>query len=346
MRSFKLIIINVIPLILIINCWKKQHHDVTAPEMPHYTVLGFARDVDSKIPLQNVTVAIDNEKTITDSLGFYRIEKVYVGMHTIEVIRDSYRAFAKDFFLSYADRQLDLKVPKPLLAEPIDIPMLSLIGGICPVDNSIAIMPFENSTKEKPWFSAEIYEMSGERTFTKVNSFKERFTADAYAMGLEHVWGSYWFCINDMAAPTTLYEITAKNKIRTKLSFPYFVKDLTFDGHDFWMTNGRQKIIKASGLGEHFEEHFAPGSSTSGISWDGKSIWSSDEKENLLFQYDENMSVIRTFKPFIDRKIDDKTFINYLSHLTFDSKGNLWGSGSTSSFSSRAHKIVKFKLPE
>ena len=328
------------------HCWKKQHHNVTAPEKPHYAVSGIARDANSKIPLQNVTVAIDNEKTITDSLGFYRIEKIFVGMHTIEVIRDDYRVYAKDFFLSYADRQIDLQVPKLLLAEPIDIPMLSLIGGICPADNSIAIMPFENSTKEEPWFSAEIYEMPGDQIFTKVNSFKEKFTADAYVMGLEHVWGSYWFCINGLAAPTTLYEITAKDKIRTKLSWPYFVEDLAFDGHDFWITNGRQKIIKATSLGAHFEEHFAPGSSTSGIAWDGKSIWVSDEKENLLYQYDENMSVIRTFKPFIDRKIDDKTFINYLSHLTFDSKGNLWGSGFISSFSSRAHKIVKFKLFE
>lgn len=317
-----------IPLCLLSNsCWKQQNHAVTRPETPVYTLSGIVRDIDSKETLSGVKVFLDSvdKFTLTDSTGKYQfIKKVTVKDHGLTVERNGYKVFEKTIVMNYSDRNLDLEIPKVLTGTIAAYFVSEKKSGIYWNNNTLLILEYFKPTEKNPFHYMSIYTGKDADNFKIHSNINETLSEDFSANGLVYCRGSYWFLMAGNFK-SVLYEINSAGKLNTKITLPFYVADITWDGNNFWVTSGRSKIIKLVNWGYQTENYFVAGSGTHGIAWDGKYFWTTDINKNYICKYDSSFSIIATYKPFIDKKSFEQTNIAQLTHIAFDLNGNLWG---------------------
>ena len=314
---------------LVAGCFNFQDHEVTAPEEPYYRLSGQVLDIDSGTPLPEIIVIVGRDSVISDSLGFYEFPAVKSGPHTISVVREQYLVFSHEIMMPFSERIYNLHLPKLIFAQTMGQTVTSFSQGICWNYETLALLDFLQPTDEMPFYSVLIYEKSGSGGFVLKYDLQLEQNQKTANFGITSFFGSYWTFIRFDAENSLLTEITKSGNIGQQIEYPYFVQDLTFDGKCVWVTNARNKIVKAQNLNGPFDEFDAPGSGTSGIACFRDTFWVSDNLENLIFKMNSAMEVVTTYKPVGDRRVEPELFLEGINQLACDSQGNLWGIGAS-----------------
>lgn len=313
---------------LISGCFDFQNHDVTAPEEPHYRLFGQVLDIDTGIPLPEIIVIVDGDSVISDSLGTYEFPAIKSGPHTISAVREQYLIFSHEIMMPLSARIYDLHLPKLIFVQTMGQTVTSFSRGICWNYETLALLDFLSPTDEMPFYSLQINEKSAAGNFRLKYDLQRDQNEEIMNHGLANFGGSYWTFVSFDNTSARLLEITKSGNWGQQFDFPYFVQDLTFDGKWVWVTNARNKIVKAQNLNGPFSEFMAPGSGTSGIACFRDTFWVSDNLENLIFKMNSAMEVVTTYKPIADRRLEPALVLEGVNQLACDSQGNLWGLGT------------------
>jgi hypothetical protein len=89
---------------------------ICVAQLPSQTIKGRVIDAESGQPISNVNVIIENLNTTTDEQGFFKIEKVLVGRHSVKFSRVGYEnAFIKEILVgSGKEIVLDIKMTEQI----------------------------------------------------------------------------------------------------------------------------------------------------------------------------------------------------------------------------------------
>lgn len=113
--------------LLIVDCWKKQSHDIATPEIPNYVISGQVVDTDTQQHLPAIQVRlqaayqlyecdITEFTVISDSLGQFHVDYICPGFYNILVWRDSVLTTQFRFELKHGDTTLVLSTPAVIRA--------------------------------------------------------------------------------------------------------------------------------------------------------------------------------------------------------------------------------------
>lgn len=312
---------------LISGCFNFQDHDITSPEEPYYRLSGRVLDIDTGTPLPEILVTIGGDTVISDSLGHYEFPAVKSGPQTIAAVREQYRIFSHDIMMPFSERIYDVRLPKLIYAQTVGLTVTSFATGLCWNYEELAILDFLAPTRDLPFYSIQIHEKNSTSGFTLRHDVRLDPGRKITNHGIASFYGSYWTFISDDNESARLLEITKSGKTGQQVDYPYFVQDLTWDGKCVWVTNARNKIVRAQNLNGPFIEFEAPGSGTSGIACCRDTFWVSDNLENLIFKMNSAMEVVTTYRPVGDRRVEPELFVEVINQLACDSQGNLWGMG-------------------
>ncbi len=349
-RKALLILIFSASLPLLLNCWKKQHHEVTAPETPVYLLSGKVLDLDSRQPMQGVVVRLTAQSMLydydfteatdtTNAEGEYSYAKITPGTYLLTGYRQGYPVAEETLVMQHEDKQFELALPKYLVARRAfslpDYPRFTGIwwtspermAGVAawkrhsddPLINSILLGDFSKG-----------FERLGADIIVKDNP---AFYGLAY---LERYWTT------DGKSPgTSVYSIDpSKGIIDGATQTAYTLRDLTATKTNLWATAEPGKIIKFGvhpSVVENVYEIVAQ--QPYGIAWNGSNMWIYDQASNLLLDLSENFVVRTSFRPFgWDEKNTRAFLLTDLRYLAFDFSGALWASDNAS--------VYEFKLTD
>lgn len=319
-------------IILLTSCWQKQKHSITAPKVPVYKLYGIITDIDSKQELPNLEVTIQpkpgdllfdwtppNPMVHSDAKGYYELA-VCPGNYTIFLKRNNCIVFQKKITLNFADRKLDIQVPKVLITSVAR--QFKGIGGICvkdaqtlslagkwETDNNLRNRIFEGG------FNTQ-FETLGKKPFSPENP-------DFH--GLAYAGGKYLSFTGTIAKPK-IVQINAKTgRIEREETVPHRLSDITFDGENLWATATNSKIYQFNGLSATvLNEYESPGNYPTGVAWDGYNICSFDSSFHYLFIHDKNLKIRQTFGLFCYTNKNEIVPLEAISFLAADGEGHIY----------------------
>ncbi|MBN1154863.1 hypothetical protein JXB12_08120 [candidate division KSB1 bacterium] len=337
------IITLLLIMMLCLNCWEVQDNQVTAPEIPNYRFSGHTFDIDSHETLPNCVVTLNSVELIydteftptfdtTDSMGYYCFNDVTPGTYQIEVKRGRFIVLSQNVVVQHEDRDLDLDLPKVIVANTYYQPVGSngnrqypRLHGIHWKDSATLAGIWE----WKDWsgdlgrwrvvtgFFGSPFTIIGERTFREENP---QFWGITYLI-------SYWVCGGNGFNNKIYIVYPGDGKISGEIDVPYQILDLTNDGDHIWGISANGKAIKFSNHAAVVETIYDTANpNPSGISWDGENIWTSDKELNYIYQHIDDFSIGNTYVPYLDSGFGNLNIINGIKYLTFDANGRLWAS--------------------
>ena len=124
--------INILFFIIVflsaLNCWQKQDHEITRPEVPHYILSGKTIDYDTQKSLPHTTIKIQPVQLLydvqfntalieSDSNGNFALDPIYPGDYTLTVYSGDSWHSSRKFGITHADRDITIKVPKIIFSK-------------------------------------------------------------------------------------------------------------------------------------------------------------------------------------------------------------------------------------
>lgn len=329
----------VILALFTLNCWKKQHHEISAPETPVYTLSGFFVDKDTGDTMKDVIVKLVAVQLLYDydfteasdtskADGSFLFEKITPGMYSIQAFRDMFPVIDQNLVMQHEDKYVEIALPKYILARqtfaPPDYPWFSGICWKTPSEmagsgyagdkysarRAILVGNYENGFREV-----------GQARYTK-NNPRFSFYALAYL-------GTFWTTDGNSAI---LSINSSKGNVSGTVTTSFTIRDLTSDQNNLWATTSLGKIVK---FGNHpsIVEHVYDISAQQpyGIAWSGSNMWIYDLEQNLLQKLDANFHVIKSFRPFAWDDENKRYFmLDGIKYLAFDFSGHLWANDAES----------------
>ncbi|MBN1351554.1 carboxypeptidase regulatory-like domain-containing protein [candidate division KSB1 bacterium] len=315
-------------LLVTFTCWKRQQHDILAPETPRYQLSGTVCDIDSDEALASTELelealrllydsAFSDTVVVTDSLGRFSFLSLVPGEYRIRIKRSNYVVFDKTVLLFNSDRTMKLVLPKPLITKrdyhrsDANVPQFE---GFCwRFANLFAGVSWFGETRRRVFLGnfASGFSAIGQNSFPYENP---KF------YGLTYL-NVYWTC--DSTRMHSLSPSTGKIEGTTPVA--YELSDLTTDGTHLWASTRSNIILQ---FGQHpslFRGKFlVPAEKLGGIAWDGRHLWISDFLDNLIFHLDDGMKIITTYKPIYVDEFNREQPVKNIAYLAFDFNGNLW----------------------
>ncbi|MFQ6093698.1 MAG: carboxypeptidase regulatory-like domain-containing protein [bacterium] len=284
---------------LLISCWKKQGHEATGPPLPNYSVSGRVFDSLTSQPLPGARVTIDDQKTVTDSLGGYRISGLLGGTnHSIDVTKEHFETYSTSIQLGYADLDsFDIVLGKHLyFTDRFNGPAYEPNGLIW--------------TGGIPWASEgwqrRMCVLSGAeglslvKYFDSPGSFPEKgHYTTPYGLTATEEGGTHylWVSVAYEAASPRLYKMAVKPDTTLSTEARYdtpesatnsgvhvLLDDLTYDGTHIWSCSSSEGKIYKHRSDMSVIQSFDPQvAQPSGIAWDGGQFWLSTLGSNRLY---------------------------------------------------------------
>jgi len=337
MPHFRKKLLLVLLLLTIFDCWKKQDHEIAAPKIPVYTITGKALDMDSADPLVNVIVSITavdlmydtdfvSAVDTTDNMGHFSFEGISPGTYFLIAYRQSFPVVEENIVVEHADKNLDLALPKYLLARRCFSPPYypHFTGIFWKSADVLAGVTIWQEHGDDPRVSTIIqgnftdgFHRLGANRYTLSNPL---FYALAYS-------GRYW--TTDGNSPyTTVYSIdNAKGNVEGATRTKFTIRDLTSDKQNIWASTDLRKIVKFGNHPSIVEEMVdVPAEQPYGIAWSGTNMWLYDFGSGLLLDLKENYAIRNSYRVFGWDEINKRLFPIYsIKYLAFDYAGNLWG---------------------
>ena len=343
MKSKRIIYI-FLSLFVFLQCWKKQHHEITAPEIPRYTISGTIKDIDTDEIIAGSAIHITADSHIafddtaykevsdtSDTSGYYELEGLPPGIYHLGVKRGEYEVTVETVFLGYRDTTFDIGLPKILISHTnyqfsgkqnwLKYPLL--YGLYWKSRSRLAVITQDQSDR---WRIIEGNYTSG---FSIVGT--QFWKENPKLWGLTYLY-NYWTC-GGTNFDAKLYAIyPGKGYVESEINVSYLIKDLTDNGSNIWATASIGKIIKYGNHPSVIEKIYDfPASNPAGIAWDGENIWTngynistSSSNQNFIYKHDQEMNVEQTFCPIYEDNLYNYFIIREISYLSFDFNGNLW----------------------
>ena len=335
MPRFKLFIFIV--LLAFNACWKEQHHEITAPVIPSYNLLGTVIDIDDLTAVPGCSLMVrpvallyedstySGHEIVCDSLGQFEASGLIPGTYSIVTYRDGFDMTSEIMMMGHEDRQIEIKLPKVLVArtrysvENLDARFnIPQIDGIEWLDDGDAII---------------VTPSNGEAHFLAKGRPGDMFygigNPDSIAMNPEF-WGltfleSFWVGGGNLF-DYRLYALdTVTGTIIDQIDTEYQVMDLTNDGEALMVTSAIRKVLRydihtKTKIASHDLGFENPG----GIATSGSEIWISGSADHYIFQFDPEMNPEKTYRPVYIDDDGNRSWMGEIKYLSFDSKGRLW----------------------
>ena len=307
-RRIEFVFICIFLPLLLTSCWNKQGYEASGPELPNYTVSGTIFESVANEPLSGATVFVDDDQTVTDSLGRYTFSHVLGGEgHTIVIQKTGHEQLSSNFLMGYADLDtLDFVLGKMLY-------VAEHMKGPRPEPNGLVW------AKNTPWSSCgyrqRIYALDEERGFEVVKygdspgSFpsKENYTTP-YGMTVTEEEGEWflWISVTFDEGNAYVYKmaIRADTTLSTESLYAtpesdygsdvkVILDDFTYDGTHIWSCSSKErKIYKHGPDMSVLDSFFFLDERPIGIAWDGSNFWMITSSSNRLYMLEpENLEL-------------------------------------------------------
>jgi hypothetical protein len=343
----KTIIIALLMISLLTGCWKKQKHEITAPETPVYNVTGTIIDIDSNEIMPGVVVIIFPIDMIydydfvsatdtTNAQGEFEFKEITPGSYQIQCFRNSFAVLDENLVVDHGDKETEIALPTPIVARTTyGPPQYPGLQGIAwkNSDTFAGVGIFQEHSDDL----AQNVVIAGnfQNGFSTVGS--ARYTRDNPSFYAVTYLGRYW-TTDGSESKTKLWSIdNAKGNIDGETIVEFGLRDLTADKHNLWATTSLRKIVK---FGEHpskVEQIFeVDASQPYGIAWSKSGMWISDLQDNLLLHLDNDLSIKASYRAFGWTELQGVFQLSNLRYLAFDAAGDLWANDGVNTY--------KFKL--
>lgn len=330
----RFLIVNFLFLImvLLLSCWEKQKHEITAPIVPNYTLSGLIRDTDSHELLAGCEVKIYPQSLIyadvemiqlvdtCDVSGYYQIDSVTPGTYFVYVKRGSYKVKEAIIMVEHQDKLFDVSIPKALMSHSIymkgsaygtrDYPKFN---GICWINQSMLAGIWGWKDYSDDPLRWRVVNGNYSMGFTIIGE-KKLSNENPMMWGLTYL-NTYLACGNKKIVSIH----PGMGHIQSELQIAYAPLDITNDGKTIWITSSNRKVIQLnSNASQIIQIYDIPTEIPGGIAWDGKNLWSGDLQENLIYKHDHDFKVNLTFCPIYEDHEKNYSTIYDIKFLSFN----------------------------
>lgn len=322
----------IIILMSFTSCFKRQKHEILPPESPRFDVSGQIFDYDSQEPLANVIMKItsvtsqgqDTFSTLidtTNSSGNYILKEIPVGNYELGAYRSGNVVENIDIIISNDHRIVDLFIPKPYVCQKrygkvygANHDSLNFEGIFWISDGvliGIATWPLYPPRKRIFRGNCEngFLVMGEERYENEINSFS----------GITRYNGAYWSCNEKTIIGINQETSQPEGVIITE----HLVADLTNDQKYLWISTQDNYIFRCNRHPSVIEREYKMAAlQLGGIAWDGKNLFVADVKQSFIYQLDEELKIISTYRAVFNDGL--ASWWIDCSFLSFDLKSHLW----------------------
>lgn len=317
--------------VLFSGCFKKQDHEIAAPETPVFKLEGILTDSITNVPLENTQVhcqsflllhdfILEQPDVTTDSLGHYEY-MLTPGNYTLTFFREGLVVAEKNLSMYYRPRQYDAALAKPLIST-IRFG-LSGIGGIDWLNKDTAIIiqavPLGENSNSYGIFSGDFasgFEPVGIAVYSE---------DDPELKGLT-IWSkNFWSIGGTFSTPLLYASSQITGKVINSFPLPHRCLDLTSVEETLWLTASNDSLYQlgippTQVITRMKIEDLHP----SGIAFNGNSFWIGDKKSKFLIALNNNWQISKVFKLFFVNSDGIDTPIDELTYLAFAPNGDLW----------------------
>ena len=323
-------------LIPLLNCWKKQSHDIDAPEFPTYKLTIKIVDIDTSAPMQKAVfrgvlmAAVFGESYEFQDSTNYKSDlafAVYPGAYQISCIVRGVQVLEDRFFMGFEDSTLIIKVPKVVFASerervPLQVGLWKY--GICWKDaGTFATLGEWLPYPESKATYTRLYEGNSPEELSVIGS-KVFETENPPLSGLVWVTPNYLSFSGGLSTPEICILDRRTGQVVGQFPAPHRLVDLTYDGEFIWATSTNYRIFKFTRAStQPAAEYVSPGLHPTAIAYDGKNIWSFDEGTNWLYRHDTAMQVSKTRCLAFLNDSGYPSRATLIQHMAFDFQGKL-----------------------
>ncbi len=342
-------LINISKIILlsflVSSCWEKQSHELTAPDPAHYRLDGIVKDIDLNEPLDSIRVKIHSSqlletsisisKTVfTDAQGSFSFDTLYVGTYLLNFYRDGYEVAEKKYFQNYDDSTMVFMLP-----DIYYIPGSKFFNSYSEFEdytrNTTGDVIF-SFHYEEPYL---IYALSPSDTHPDTVIFRYKWDSekqqwlqiqkyskitDINIRDVKICIGKtpgYFYLVDKI--DQLLYKIkltTTYLKEEERYELPHFCNDIYYSGEKIYIL-AFDRIFIYDESSFTLEKEITPSRPDIYITSfciHPPYIWLSDNEDELLYQCDDNLKVLKTYVPY------DEYGIYHINEMSYDYTGKDW----------------------
>ena len=325
-------------MLLFLNCWNKQDHGITQPDVPRYTLSGVTLDFITNEPVPNsiiniqavqlvYDIAFPSQTLQSDSAGHYSIDPVYPGSYIIRIVKNGCLLNDLKLTIEHTDRDFDLYVPEIRLSGnyPMNIkidhnstfkiannPCFSIFGKSGAnisekwVDGSFAGLYFCNTAYNQSYWV--------------VTEFQEILFDPSKIRQLE-ISDDHYYAIEYSDSLLVFDKFFVDSPITFELGI--YVKDIAFNQFDRELYACTDSLLYRLDVTGRKITQIAP-FPTSGMTvmtWYENNLYLYNKQENLLYQLDLRLQVVKVYA--VVNKTSN-TLVQDIYDLHFDVYNNLW----------------------
>jgi len=335
----KLTIIGIAGL-LCLSCWNKQEHDITRPEVPHYTLSGVTVDYVTGEPVPQTTLRMSATLLLydihfptqileTDSAGHYSISPVYPGNYILSIKKDNCWLQGKKLEIGHMDRELQIKVPnvryaflhpqKIRVGDVTEYWHVSKTNPCFSISGLTGILPTQQIKFDKPggFFFGKVnlengrsYYKSAHETGTDLTGIYQITTGN----------GQFYACKwPDSIMVFHQWQYNLINKYSTGI----FIKDIAFNMYDKKLYACTDSLFYNVDLNSQQLSEISPlpvkGITT--MTWHDDFLYLMQRQEDLLYKINPQLQIEKIYA--IVNRLND-SHITRIFDMNFDGYDNLW----------------------
>ncbi len=324
----------ILSVYLFIACWDRQENDITAPEIPNYTLSATVVDIDLNEPLAAISViitagqlsypvAFNSDTLITNDQGQFFIENLVIGNYELTFHRDGQPVLIYRYFQGYEDKDITFNLPSVYDIENVlenynNIKFTVFDDPVKEQMNGLALIETQNDSEDNmlqlDLIFAHWTETDSWKIPLKINDIGlVNLCYGSNAMNFFLMYSADSSLFNFILDDGMIY--TAHHK---KLSFPGL--DVYWWDHRLYLASKGLISIYTDESMEWQQELFFtnPEAWLTSICRDSSYFWISDINDQFLYQCDLDLNILKTYAPFF------KNQRMTITDMAMDSKSNIW----------------------
>ncbi len=328
MKRYRAIALPALILLSItLGCWKKQNHEITAPEIPVYPLSGVISDIGSQDLLADVVVRVKaveltyeddfiQADDTTDAGGRFLFEEISPGQYLVHCIRNGYPVVEKNMVMEHKEKAFDLQAPLPLVArQNFGPPEQPSFRGLCTKEAGVLAGGWR-------------YDMVWTGNY---DSGFELYGRDVHAyenpkVGALAYLGGFWYS-GDGADKNVVYSLDAgRGNVAGETATDFVIRDMTADKKYLWATTELGKLVQFDGHPDRVKEvHDLDISQPYAIATNGTDFWAGSFETHYIYKLDADLTIVSAYRPFAYWQGQGIVPLENLFYLTFEPSGFLYG---------------------
>lgn len=315
--------------LMVIGCWKKQSHEITTPNTPHYQLTGFIRDIDTQEPIENAEVIIYSVQQIyavdwspltifTDSTGVFVVDTIYPGSYTANVYQGDLEVASKPLMVVYADKEIEIDIPQVFITDGYVLTERHKIKFITWVGSTLWGRNKQNLNLNR--IQSQSFNVDTLMSFRLSNN---HFHSDEIVLdsstdvrGLTSVYGNVYIYASDHINVLQLPAAT----INSTIPLDQFITSLVYSGGLFYSTLFGSIQVRGNQVNQVLSSVETNTGALSSLVKKGNYFWAYDRSRDFLLKIADDGNVVKTFKLFSD--LDSHHIV--VKSMALDGLQRLW----------------------